>query len=408
MKRKNLIVPVCLFSLLSIPVDGLAKETTRIKWRHLSTVNGDLPVPNAGKQQTASIVFDVDQDGVNDFMIAERTEAPSVVWYRRISDGWEKYVVEDKPLHIEAGSACHDIDGDGDIDVVFGGDYQSNEMWWWENPYPDFKPDQPWKRHLIKSFGAKKHHDQMFGDFDGDGQIELVFWNQGGRKLYLAEIPEEPHSANGWTCTEIYAWSNDSEMEQRGTYPGFKGVNEHEGLAQADIDGDGKIDIVGGGLWFKHVAGTQFLPNMVDAGYTFSRSGAGQLIEGGRPEIVLVVGDGVAPLILYEWQKGTWISKILLDEVDCGHSLAILDFNQDGKLDIWLAEMRLGGGNPDAKNLILLGDGKGNFETVEISSGIANHESKIADLDGDGDYDILGKPYGWETPRLDIWINESE
>jgi hypothetical protein len=35
-----------------------------------------------------------------------------------------------------------------------------------------------------------------------------------------------------------------------------------------------------------------------------------------------------------------------------------------------------------------------------------NHESKIADLDGDGDYDILDKPYGWQTPRLDIWLNE--
>ena len=46
------------------------------------------------------------------------------------------------------------------------------------------------------------------------------------------------------------------------------------------------------------------------------------------------------------------------------------------------------------------------FKTEIISEGIANHESKIADLDGDGDYDILGKPYGWKTPRLDIWINE--
>jgi hypothetical protein len=73
-----------------------------------------------------------------------------------------------------------------------------------------------------------------------------------------------------------------------------------------------------------------------------------------------------------------------------------------------VAEMRLYGKNPDAKNLILLGDGKGNFETLLVSSGIALHESRIADLDGDGDYDILGKPYGWETPRLDIWLNESK
>jgi len=33
-------------------------------------------------------------------------------------------------------------------------------------------------------------------------------------------------------------------------------------------------------------------------------------------------------------------------------------------------------------------------------------QSAIADLDSDGDLDILGKPYGWQTPLLDIWINE--
>lgn len=86
----------------------------------------------------------------------------------------------------------------------------------------------------------------------------------------------------------------------------------------------------------------------------------------------------------------------------------MIDFNRDGHLDIWVAEMRLGGKNPDARNMILLGDGRGHFKRQIISEGIANHESKIADLDGDGDYDILDKPYGWQTPRLDIWINEGK
>lgn len=31
----------------------------------------------------------------------------------------------------------------------------------------------------------------------------------------------------------------------------------------------------------------------------------------------------------------------------------------------------------------------------------------IGDIDGDGDYDILSKPYNWDTPRLDIFINET-
>ena len=49
--------------------------------------------------------------------------------------------------------------------LVFGGDWQSNEVWWWENPSPNFDPQTPWKRHLIKKGGKNQHHDQVFGDF---------------------------------------------------------------------------------------------------------------------------------------------------------------------------------------------------------------------------------------------------
>jgi hypothetical protein len=30
----------------------------------------------------------------------------------------------------------------------------------------------------------------------------------------------------------------------------------------------------------------------------------------------------------------------------------------------------------------------------------------IADLDGDSDLDVIGKPYSWDAPRLDVRINE--
>ncbi|MBP7052354.1 MAG: VCBS repeat-containing protein [Phycisphaerae bacterium] len=128
--------------------------------------------------------------------------------------------------------------------------------------------------------------------------------------------------------------------------------------------------------------------------------------------------DGVNDFVIAErtqapalvWYRRTapgWTKYVVEDQplhIEAGSDS--LDIDGDGDLDIWVAEMRLNNGNPDAKNMLLLGDGTGKFQTVSISEGIANHESRIADLDGDGDYDVLGKPYAWQTPRLDIWLNE--
>ncbi|MEX1240849.1 MAG: VCBS repeat-containing protein [Cyclobacteriaceae bacterium] len=388
-------------------ITPLPKASVSWQWEHISSTTGGIQVPSQGNQQTATLVMDVDKDGLNDFFISERTKAPALMLYRRTRSGWERYVIEKDALTIEAGSTYSDIDGDGDNDIVLGGDAQSNQVWWWENPYPNFDKTKVWQRRLIKDLGAKKHHDQMFGDFDGDGKDELVLWNQSGTTLFLAEIPENPRGAKSWKCEPIYTWSSDSEMEQRGEYPAWRRTHEHEGLAKIDMDGDGKIDIVGGGRWFKHIAGLTYLPNIIDASYVFTRSAAGDLISGGRPEVILVAGDGAAPLVMYEWQKGVWKSKVLFESIRDGHSITLVDFDKDGNMDIFTAEMQLGK-NPEPKTRILLGDGKGNFKEMLVHTGFGLHESVLADLNGDGLLDILGKPYTWQAPRLDIWINRGK
>jgi hypothetical protein len=194
-------------------------------------------------------------------------------------------------------------------------------------------------------------------------------------------------------------------MEPRSAYPGWRGTHEHEGLVAHDMNGDGQQDIVGGGRWFEYRDGA-FIEHLIDPSYTFTRAAAGQLIEGGRPEVVLVVGDGVGPLVLYEWQDGVWEDTVLIEEVDNGHTLDVIDANGDGHLDIFNAEMRFGEGNPDAEVRILLGDGQGTFQKHVVARGFGVHEGRLVDLDGDEDLDVLGKPYTWKAPLLNIWLQE--
>src|SRR4029453_945620 len=138
----------------------------------------------------------------------------------------------------------------------------------------------------------------------------------------------------------------------------------------------------------------------------FTRAAVGQIKPGGAPEVVFVAGDETGPLKWYEFNGSAWTGHTVINAVDHGHTLAVVDANQDGYLDLFVAEMRLNGGNEDAKLWILLGDGTGNFTKTEVASGYDNHESRIADLDGDGDLDILGKPYNYGAPGADIWLNQ--
>jgi FG-GAP-like repeat len=376
-------------------------------WVHLTTADGSLPVPGTSDQQTASLVLDIDMDGLNDFVIGCRHAPPSMIWYRRNAGGWDRLVIDPTIQAVEAGGTSWDIDGDGDPDIVMAGDASSNKVWWWENPYPDYS--ESWTRREIKSSGDTKHHDQIFGDFDGDGSTELLFWNQNTRALFRADIPENPLNSEPWQIKEIYSWLPDDKYAANEKTPRWMDNNEHEGMAAVDIDGDGITDLVGGGRWFKFNSDGKVKVHVIDPTQHFTRAAAGQLIEGGRPEVIFVIGDGLGPIKCYEWKGSRWVGRDLLGhDVRNGHSLQVVDLNGDGNLDVFCAEMRLNGSNPAAKIYAFLGDGAGHFSTRIIADGFGNHESKVADLDGDGDMDILGKPYNWLAPRLDIWLNGGE
>ncbi len=366
-----------------------------VRWTHLSSDFLDLPVPFVQPEPTAALVADLDQNGSEDLVIGARDSGPSVVWYQRINNTWRRHIIDSAMKRIEAGGASFDIDADGDLDLVFGADAGDNKIWWWENPLPNSDIHKPWTCRTIKSDADNKHHDQLFGDFDGDGRTELVSWNQHSKALLFFEIPENPKLTETWPYDRVYSWSEGEE---------------HEGLACADIDMDGIEDIVGGGRWLKYQGEKRFQVHVIDDQYRFSRALAGQFVNGDRPEVVFGPGDNILPLRIYQWNGKGWSGRSLLsDEINHGHSLRMGDLDGDGNLDIFVAEMGQWSrqvDNPLARMYALYGNGEGEFQVQRVQRGQGTHEARLGDLDGDGDLDIFGKAFRHNCPRLDIWRND--
>lgn len=376
--------------------------SAEIRWVNLSSKRGDLPVPGESTEQTGALPVRVDPKGGTDFVLSFRKKAPALVWYRHGAKGWTRYVIEKEYLLLEAGGAAYDIDGDGDLDIVFGGDYQSNQLWWWENPAPAFDPAVSWKRHLIKDGGAKQHHDQIFADVKGTGKPQLIFWNQQAKTLFLAEIPSDPRNSGPWKLETIFSGSAGEGAENAARYA--------EGVDAIDIDGDGRIDLLAGNYWFRF-DGVKFTP--VRIGTIGGRIKGGRFQRAKYVQVVIAPGDGSGPLRIYETADGiSWKGRDLLDRnMIHGHTLDVGDIDGDGHLDIFAAEMAKwtntpkAADHPEATAWILYGNGKGGFRRTVLKVGDGWHEGKLGDFNRDGRLDILNKPYTWDTPRVDIWLN---
>jgi sugar phosphate isomerase/epimerase len=375
------------------------------KWEHISSEDGSIPLSWKATQQTASLTFDIDNDGIEEFVMCGRGETPAIIYFKfDRAIGWREFAVEKELLSIEAGGTFYDIDGDGDKDLIFGGDSQTNKVWWWENPSPYYNPNVPWYRYEIKTDGETQNHDIVFGDFKQIGKVQLAFWNQGAKTLFIANIPEDVKKSK-WVFEPVFSAEGN--------------VKNMEGCTAADVDGDGNKDIVAGNYWFKYIDGKFKAIKVREDG---GRVVAAKFRAGKKMQLLFASGDKNGKLMLYECAgsaeiSANWKGRDLIGrELMHAHTLEAADINDDGNLDIFCAEMVKWESttqedkkvstddNPNAEAFILYGDGKGGFTKTTFQKGIDFHEGRVADIDGDGDLDIISKSYTWHAPRLEMWL----
>jgi hypothetical protein len=358
-----------------------------LKFEH-HFIDTTLPVPGGIGDYGQTAVADLDKDGKPDFILGRKgkPDESTLYWYHYEGDfRWTRHV-----LGCDSGSdvglAALDVDGDGWVDAVGSG------VWFRNTGRPR---EEEFERHVFDPDGGGAH-DVIAVDLDGDGRPEIV--------------TASAEKGLGW-----YKIAADAA----GPWPKHRiGPCVHGAIAPAaygDIAGNGHVDLVCADTWFENVGGKglEWVPHK---NIPFGRVGPFGVcvrcivadVDGdGRNEVVMadcdIADSKVAILRNADGKGGRWTREDLPMSFAYGslHSLAVADFNNDGRLDILVNEQEelLPPGRENPRWVIWENLGGGRFaERIILDAKLGGHELQVGDLDGDGRLDIFSKPWspaGW-------------
>ncbi len=329
----------------------------------------------AGTLNDVCVVGDIDGDGLEDFVIGGKKGTDNIVWYR--APDWRRFIIGEAPL--EAGGILIDLTGDGSLDLVAGEHGNGRRLYWFER---EGDPTGRWTRRLITD-RFEKYHDQAFGDVNGDGKEEVVFLSQEAGVLGYYDVPEDPR-VEPWPDSHLHIIHEGENIE---------------GLATADVDGDGALEIVAGGSIFKRSGGSWRRTRFSD--YRLPVVATADLTGNGLCDIILTEGESDDGRLGW-FEAPDWREHRLIDDLWHPHSLGVADFTGDGRPDIYVGEMQLS--KPDNFRLMICRNRPRGFEPVIIDDRHPTHHARVIRVKGSPLPSIVGKPYE-PGNQVDLWVN---
>ena len=272
----------------------------------------------------ASSVYavDIDNDSDMDVLGAGCNIDQIMLWENTNGLGslWTQHAV-DESYHGARSVYAADMDGDQDYDVL-GASSEKNDISWWENVNGT---GSEWTHHAIDE-DCYNAQSVSASDLDGDGDADVL-----GAK---------------WAEGNVYWWENNNGLGtswiEHCIDSDFEQASEVHGV---DIDSDGDLDILGAArqsnevTWWENTNGSgsdwseHLICDNLDYAYTVSAS---DLDGDGDMD---VVGGGYEADEVRWWENATgsgavWIEHLLDSDIDGPVSVYAEDLNCDGICDI--------------------------------------------------------------------------
>jgi hypothetical protein len=335
---------------------------------------------------------DVTGDGCQD-IIAGR------YFYRNpggaMSDPWTRI---DVGLNVD-GMLFVDVDGDALGDVIATA---LPKVYWLEARDALASTWHARQIGSLKKTGHVNGQGYMLAEVVSGGKPEVLLACDDG--VYYFEIPADPENGE-WPKQRIAPHVMD------------------EGIGVGDLDGDGDVDVCCGKKtgdsysvrWFANPAdGTGDWPGALvgPSEHAPDRIVVADVNGDGKADVVVSEErypgkEPDANLYWYErmpdrgltFRRHTIITEYSLNNLD------VADMDEDGDVDIVTCEHK--GPQGQQKLQIFENSGQGRFAERLIDTGKESHlGARVADLDGDGDLDIISA--AWDYPEyLHVWRNDA-
>lgn len=298
------------------------------------------------------------------FLVVQNTFAQLTFTENIITD--ERYATEDP-----VGIYPVDFDGDGDLDVLTAFETDDKVVW-----YENRDGQGDYGQQILISDEAARPKDVYYGDLDGDGDQDVV--------------------SASWDDDKVAWYENFDGQGTFGPQQVVVTLDQARAVRLADFDGDGDLDLIAGSLgedlnWYENDGMANFGPPIVVAPTVLGQTDG--LVIGD------VDGDGDLDIVKNSIGRLSWHEnldglgdfggiQIIQENLDEIAQIDLKDLDSDGDNDIAISVTE---GN-------IIGwyentDGLGGFGFLQIIAvdafAFKAKAVQIGDIDGDGDNDVV-------------------